>query len=42
VYYERGDYPRANYYLAQSAMRDPFDTETAALLKSTLDKLPPP
>jgi tetratricopeptide (TPR) repeat protein len=42
VYYERGDYPRANYYLAQSAMRDPFDSETAALLKNTLDKLPPP
>ena len=42
VYYERGDYPRANHYLALSALRDPFDTETTTLLKSTLGKLPPP
>ena len=42
VYYERGDYPRANHYLAQSVMRDPFDAEAVTLLKSTLEKLPPP
>lgn len=39
VYYERGDYPRANHDLAQSLMRDPFDPETATLLRSTLEKL---
>jgi tetratricopeptide (TPR) repeat protein len=42
VYYERGDYAQANRYLARSVMIDPFDAETAALLKSTLEKLPPP
>jgi Flp pilus assembly protein TadD len=42
VYYERGDYPRANHYLALSVMRDPFDEETKTLLSSTLGKLPPP
>jgi Flp pilus assembly protein TadD len=41
VYYERGDYQRANHYLAQSLIRDPFDAEAATLLKSTLGKLPP-
>jgi tetratricopeptide (TPR) repeat protein len=41
VYYERGDYPRANQYLAQSLMRDPFDPETSKLLQSTLGKLSP-
>jgi tetratricopeptide (TPR) repeat protein len=42
VYYERGDFPRANQYLAQSMIRDPFDQETAKLLQSTLGRLPPP
>jgi Flp pilus assembly protein TadD len=42
VYYERGDYSRANLYLARSVLLDPFDMETAALLQNTLGKLPPP
>ncbi|MFL6236858.1 MAG: tetratricopeptide repeat protein [Thermoanaerobaculia bacterium] len=42
VYYERGDYTRANQYLALSVMRDPFDEETKTLLRSTLGKLSPP
>jgi tetratricopeptide (TPR) repeat protein len=42
VYYERGDYPRANQYLAQSVMRDPFDEEAKTLLRSTLGKLSMP
>jgi tetratricopeptide (TPR) repeat protein len=42
VYHERGDYPRANFYLAQSALMNPFDAETAKLLESTLQKLAPP
>ena len=42
VYYERGDYARANLYLARSALLDPFDAETSALLEETLQKLPPP
>ncbi len=42
VYYERGDYAQANLYLARSVLIDPFDAETAALLKSTLEKLSPP
>jgi tetratricopeptide (TPR) repeat protein len=42
VYYERGDYPRASLYLSRSALKNPFDPETAALLESTLGKLSPP
>lgn len=42
VYYERGDYVRASYYLARSVMIDPADEETKTLLKSTLEKLAPP
>lgn len=42
VYYERGDYPRANLYLARSALLNPFDAETSALLENTLRKLPLP
>jgi tetratricopeptide (TPR) repeat protein len=42
VYYERGDYPLARQYLAQSLLRDPFDPATSNLLQSTLGKLPPP
>jgi tetratricopeptide (TPR) repeat protein len=41
VYYERGDYVRANRYLARSVMIDPFDEEAKALLRNTLEKLPP-
>ena len=40
VYYERGDYTQANLYLAQSALTNPFDPETARLLASTLHQLP--
>ncbi len=40
VYYERGDYARANLHLARSALLNPFDTETASLLENTLQKLP--
>jgi tetratricopeptide (TPR) repeat protein len=40
VYYERGDYPRANSYLARYALLNPFDSEAAALLESALQKLP--
>jgi Flp pilus assembly protein TadD len=39
VYFERGDYARANSYLARSALLNPSDTETATFLESTLQKL---
>jgi tetratricopeptide (TPR) repeat protein len=39
VYYERGDYARANLYLAKSVLLNPFDSESSALLESTLQKL---
>ena len=39
VYYERGDYARANSYLAQSFLKNPYDSETRKLLGQTLDKL---
>jgi tetratricopeptide (TPR) repeat protein len=42
VYYESGDYARANFYLSRSMLGDPFDPETRELLQSTLKKLPPP
>ncbi|HEY7215586.1 MAG TPA: tetratricopeptide repeat protein, partial [Thermoanaerobaculia bacterium] len=42
VYYERGDYVRANQYLARSALLNPYDAETSALLEETLRKLPLP
>ncbi|HTG36142.1 MAG TPA: tetratricopeptide repeat protein [Thermoanaerobaculia bacterium] len=42
VYYDRGDYPRANFYLASSMLKNPFDPEAAALLQSTLGKLQAP
>ena len=42
VYYERGDYIRANSYLAQSALTNPYDAETVKLLESTLQKLAGP
>jgi Flp pilus assembly protein TadD len=42
VYYERGDYARANLYLARSALLNPYDAETSALLEETLRKLPLP
>jgi tetratricopeptide (TPR) repeat protein len=42
VYYERGDYPRANFYLASSVLKNPFDPEASALLQSTLGKLQAP
>jgi Flp pilus assembly protein TadD len=41
VYYERGDYPRANLYLGRSLLLS-FDPETAKLLQGTLEKLVPP
>ncbi|HEY3571558.1 MAG TPA: tetratricopeptide repeat protein [Thermoanaerobaculia bacterium] len=41
VYYERGDYVRANHYLARSLLINPSDKETATLLQSTLAKLAP-
>jgi Flp pilus assembly protein TadD len=42
IYFERGDYARANPYFARSALLNPYDTETAALLESTLQKISPP
>jgi tetratricopeptide (TPR) repeat protein len=42
VYHERGDYARANLYLARSALLNPYDAETASLLENTLQKLSPP
>lgn len=41
VYFERGDYPRANSYLARSFMMNPYDQETKKLLDQTLQKLGP-
>jgi len=42
VYYERGDYSRANLYLAQSEILNPYDPETATLLENTVQKLSAP
>lgn len=42
VYYERDDYPQANFYLASSVLKNPFDPEAATLLQSTLGKLRAP
>lgn len=42
VDYERGDYARANLYLTRSALLNPYDAETSALLDDTLRKLAVP
>jgi tetratricopeptide (TPR) repeat protein len=42
VYYDRGDYLQANFYLASSVLKNPFDPEAATLLQSTLGKLQVP
>jgi tetratricopeptide (TPR) repeat protein len=39
VYFERGDYVRANSYLAQSIVLNPYDQEAKKLLDQTLQKL---
>ncbi|HEY9420350.1 MAG TPA: tetratricopeptide repeat protein [Thermoanaerobaculia bacterium] len=39
VYFERGDYVRANSYLARSVVMNPYDQETEKLLDQTLQKL---
>jgi tetratricopeptide (TPR) repeat protein len=41
VYYDRGDYAKANLYLAQSLARNPEDREAASLLMETARKLSP-
>jgi tetratricopeptide (TPR) repeat protein len=42
VYYERGDYARANLYLTRSVLQNPYDADTVALLQNNLQKLSPP
>jgi len=42
VYYERGDYARANYYLTRSIAQNSEDKETLSLLMETARKLSPP
>jgi tetratricopeptide (TPR) repeat protein len=42
VYAERGDYARANLYLARSFSMDPYDPETEKLLKDVTQKLASP
>jgi Flp pilus assembly protein TadD len=42
VYYERGDYARANSYLAKSLEKNSEDKETMSLLVETARKLSPP
>lgn len=39
VYFERGDYPRANAYLGRSLVLNPHDQETKRLLDQTLQRL---
>ena len=39
VYFERGDYLRANSFLARSFVMNPYDQETKELLDQTLQKL---
>jgi tetratricopeptide (TPR) repeat protein len=41
VYYERGDYAKANFYLTQSVVKNPEDKEAASLLTETARKLSP-
>lgn len=42
VYFERGDYARANSYLGQSLLMNPYDPEAKKLLDQTLRKLENP
>jgi tetratricopeptide (TPR) repeat protein len=41
IYYERGDYARANLYLSKSIEKNPEDKETVSLLRQTAQKLSP-
>lgn len=42
VYYERGDYAKANFYLSKSIERNSEDKETISLLLKVAQKLSPP